>query len=358
MRSQRTRGLATGSKRNVLDANGNTTTYWITGAVFYDKYDRPIQTQSNNHLHTGFTTATLDKATVIYDFVKPIKTKSSHYQNATTAVHLEDWNDFDHAGRVLKTYRKINGGTSQLLVQYEYNALGQVVDKKLHDTGGSTFLQSIDYRYNIRGWLISINNSQLNVNAANNDETNDYFGMELIYNTTESGLSNNLRYNGNISAVKWKGLGAVAALADQRSYKFEYDKSDRLKSATFQAHKGTAWTKEVGTLNEAQTYDVNGNIKTLERKRNLRSNTGITITATPETFDNLTYTFANNLDKLTKVEDAASVSAGFLNGVNTTTEYTYNTDGSLTADNNKGISSITYNLLGKPQVINFFPVKR
>lgn len=116
--------------------------------------------QSNNHLHTGFTAATLDKATVVYDFAKVIKTKTSHYQNATTAVHLEDWNDVDHAGRVLKTYRKINGGATQVVAQYTYNVLGQLIDKKLHDTGG-TFLQSVDYRYNIRGWLKSINNAQL-----------------------------------------------------------------------------------------------------------------------------------------------------------------------------------------------------
>lgn len=356
-RSTATRGLPTGSKRVVLDAAGNPTSYWITSAVFYDTFDRPIQTQTNNHLHTGFTAATLDKSTVIYDFAKALKTKTSHYQNATTAVHLEDWNDFDHAGRVLKTYRKINGGATQQIAQYEYNALGQVVDKKLHNTGGSTFLQSIDFRYNIRGWLASINNAQLDVNAANNDETGDYFGLELIYNAAESGLSNTQYYNGNISAIKWKGQGTTG-LTDQRSYKYTYDKSDRLKSATFQAHNGVSWTKEAGTLNEAMTYDVNGNIKTLTRSRNLRGNSGITITSAPETTDNLTYTYATDLDKLTKVEDAASVSAGFLNGVNTTTEYTYATDGSLTADNNKGISSIVYNLLGKPQVVNFTSGKK
>jgi hypothetical protein len=35
------------------------------------------------------------------------------------------------------------------------------------------------------------------------------------------------------------------------------------------------------------------------------------------------------------------------------TEYTYNTDGALTADQNKGISSVTYNVLGKASIINF-----
>lgn len=353
-----TRGMPTGSKKNVLDAIGSTTSYWITAAIFYDKFDRPIQVQTNNHLHTGFIPATLDKYTVIYDFVKATKSKTTHYQNASTVVNLIDRNEFDNSGRVIKTYRKINSDAEQLLVQYEYNALGQVVDKKLHNTGGSSFLQSVDYRYNIRGWLISINNSQLNVNATNNDETGDFFGMELIYNVAESGLSNTQYYNGNISAIKWKGQGTTGAI-DQRSYKYGYDKSDRLKTATFQAYNGTSWTKEAGTLNESITYDHNGNILTLSRQRDLRGNSGTTVTSTPETIDNLTYTYETTCksNRLVKVEDAASVIAGFIN-VNQTTEYTYDQAGSTVSDVNKGITGITYNLLGKPQVINFSSGKK
>ncbi|MCE2893589.1 MAG: DUF6443 domain-containing protein, partial [Flammeovirgaceae bacterium] len=128
-RSFSTRGKVTGSKRVLLNASGAVTTNWITNVVFYDKYDRPIQTQTNNHLHTSWTAATLDKNTVVYDFVKSLKSKTTHFQNATTSVVLDDRNEYDPTGRVLRTYRKINGGAEQLLVQYEYNALGQVVDK-------------------------------------------------------------------------------------------------------------------------------------------------------------------------------------------------------------------------------------
>lgn len=357
-RSTATRGLPTGSKRVVLDAAGAVTTYWIKSAVFYDKYDRPLQTQTNNHLNTAFTPATLDKATVIYDFVKALRTKSTHYQDASTSVRLEDWNDYDHAGRVLKTYRKINGGSTQLIAQYEYNALGQVIDKKLHETspGAGTFLQSIDYRYTIRGWLESINNAQL-APGANNDETNDYFGLELRYESVESGINNLAQYNGNISALKWKVTG-TSGTADQRSYKYVYDKSDRLKAATFQAHDGTGWAREVNTLNETLTYDHNGNIKTLIRSQNLRSNTGITVTSAPQNIDNLTYSYGSNLDKLTKVDDAALTTLGFVEGTPQATEYTYNTDGSMLTDVNKGINGITYNMLGKPQVVNFTSGKK
>ena len=361
-RSFKTRGRVTGSKRVLLSASGAVTTSWITNAIFYDKYDRPIQTQSNNHLHTAWTAATLDKNTVVYDFVKTLKSRTTHYQNATTSVTLDDRNDYDPTGRVLRSYRSINGAAEQLLVQYEYNALGQLVDKKLHEKGAAsqTFLQSVDMRYNIRGWLKSINNSQLiNDASVSNDETDDYFGLELVYNTSEAGLGNNQYYNGNISAAKWKAIGS-AGPTDQRSYSYLYDKSDRLKSASFQANNGVGWLKEVGTLNEAVTYDHNGNIKTLLRNRNARGFSGLSVTSAPEAIDNLTYEYASDRDRLTKMEDAATATGGFTNGVNTATEYLYNTDGSLTKDDNKGIQSITYNMLGKPQVVTFSgtPTKR
>ena len=58
------------------------------------------------------------------------------------------------------------------MIQNEYNELGELVDKKLHSANGNDFEQSLDYSYNIRGWLNSIND------AALSDGENDYFGME------------------------------------------------------------------------------------------------------------------------------------------------------------------------------------
>jgi RHS repeat-associated protein len=353
--STQIRGMATGSKQVTINEAGTVTANWLVSAVFYDDYGRPIQTQSNNHLY--LTVA--DKSTVIYDFAgKALKTKTTHCQGAGSCVNLVDRPEYDHAGRVLNLFRKINNDAEVHVVQYEYNALGQLVDKKLHNTGGENFLQSVDFRYTIRGWLKSINNGQLTVDN-NNDDTNDYFGMELIYNQSESGLSNTQYYNGNISAIKWKGIGGGSGAEDQRSYKYVYDKSDRLKTATFQAHSGSAWSKEVNTLNENLTYDHNGNIKTLVRNQDNRGFAVVnglpTVTSTAQAIDNLTYTYASNYNRLTKVEDASGQDKGFNNGANVTTEYTYNNSGSLTSDLNKGIGTngITYNMLGKPRVVNF-----
>jgi YD repeat-containing protein len=136
----------------------------------------------------------------------------------------------------------------------------------------------------------------------------------------------------------------ASGAADQRSYKYNYDNSGRLLSGTFQAHSGSGWTKESNTLNETMTYNGNGNIQTLVRKQNQRGLSGTTVTSTASSVDDLTYTYSTtNQNRLLKVADASANTAGFADGVNITSEYKYDTLGSITIDRNKGISNVTYN---------------
>jgi RHS repeat-associated protein len=341
-------GFITGNKRLVLGTNT-----WLYTYTFYDRFNRPIQIRGNNYLSSAIDNLT----TVVYDFEgKRIQTKTYHNAGGTNQTTVVNKFTYDHAGRLLKVYQNNNSAPSdQLLAQYSYNELGQMVDKKLHDAGGNNFLQSVDYRYNIHGWLQSINNAQLtNDSGATNDDTNDYFGMELLYNTTDAGLVNNKYFNGNISAIKWKATGPSGA-TDQRSYKLVYDKNDKLLTSTFQANNGTSWGKETNTLNENISYDANGNILTMKRNQDLRGLTGITVTSTPQAIDDLTYTYAMG-NQLSKVEDAVSIGIGkedFKNGSSQSTEYTYDSNGNTLTEANKGISSIVYNVLGKAQQINF-----
>ena len=98
-------------------------------------------------------------------------------------------------------------------------------------------------------------------------------------------------------------------------------------------------THGTGAYTEKVTgYDKNGNITGLQRYNS-------------SLVDNLTYTYNGN--QLTKVEDATGNSNGFANGASTSNEYTYDANGNLTKDSNKGIASITYNSLNLPQVVTF-----
>jgi RHS repeat-associated protein len=341
-------GKLTGSKTLILG-----TATWLKKFVYYDVQGRVIQVRSNNHLN-----ATPDNLTsTSYDFEKVLQTKTYHNSGTPGVTEVLNTYEYYNQGSVKRVKQKNNSAAEQLVVQYEYNPLGQVVDKKLHGTGtpgSETFLQSVDYRYTLNGQLASINNATLDASTTANDETTDYFGMELLYNTTESNLSTSQRYNGMVSAIKWKGPGPTGSNG-QRSYAFGYDKSGKLENAAYAVKNGSDWNHETGAQDEVMSYDRNGNIKTLTRKQRKHQLTGITGSYTNEQIDNLTYTYTGtNVNRLDVVNDAATTPApGFTNGNTSGSDYGYDNSGNVTSDLNKGITSIVYNFLGKPTQVNF-----
>ncbi|HZH72547.1 MAG TPA: hypothetical protein VFD91_08655 [Mariniphaga sp.] len=116
-----------------------------------------------------------------------------------------------------------------------YNEIGQLVDKKLHKTTSNNYLQSVDYTYNIRGWLTSINNPDNLANDGTGDTYADLFAERLLYddNSTVSNLTLQKQYNGNIAgaiiARRTDGTGTTTKSA----YGFTYDGLNRLNGAPF-----------------------------------------------------------------------------------------------------------------------------
>ena len=279
---------------------------------------------------------------------------------AQTSQHIERTFTYDHAGRLLTTHHSIDGATPILLAKNEYNELGQLVDKKLHSTqaNGSDARQSIDYRYNIRGWLTSINSADLssantNINDDSDITKSDLFGMELAYEKPVATLTdeNDLQFNGNISAITYSNnlsLGTVKS----NGYKFDYDPMNRLQSSHFRQRKNNNWSMTEylnGTTpanKEAYSetgfaYDLNGNILQLNRSG------AATVSST--VMDQLGYTYEGN--QLLRVDDGGDKTKGFIDGNVTGDDYTYDANGNMTVDKNKGITAITYNHLNLPDKV-------
>jgi len=233
---------------------------------------------------------------------------------------------YDHGGRLLNTYHKLNSEDEVLLSQNEYNEIGQLVDKKLHSVNNGPFKQSTDMRYNIRGWLTSINNSQLAVNSTN-DDTNDLYGMELGYEAS-IGTGNTGLYNGNISAMKWSRNMALGDVKDV-AYNYTYDPMNRLLSASYKKDTIGGWTNTNNSFNESgYAYDLNGNIMSLVR----RDAAGVQM-------DNLTYDYgtgATQSNRLMKVTDSGNDEAGFKDINNSAEDYVYDANGNMVWDRNKG----------------------
>ncbi len=195
----------------------------------------------------------------------------------------------------------------------------KIKDFKIVDN--SKGLQKTDYKYNIRGWLTSINEDAI--------DDNDLFNFNLRYNTG-SDASKRL-YNGNIAQTSWQTQNMDAST---RAYTYTYDALNRLTAAT-----GTKDDRyNVGGI----TYDKNGNMLQLQR----RGHTNAAATAFG-VMDNLIYSYDSG-NKLTKVLDNGNDTYGFKDGANTATEYTYDANGNMKTDANKGITGITYNHLNLP----------
>jgi RHS repeat-associated protein len=251
---------------------------------------------------------------------------------------------YDHAGRLKETWHQVDSGPAVLLSKNEYNELGQLIDKKLHSTvaAATDAKQSVDYRYNIRGWLTSMNNSQLSNDGTTNDDTGDYFGMNLGYNA-DIGISNAAMFNGNISGIKWSnnlGTGTIK----EKAYTYSYDAMNRIAGSTFKENT-TAWAAlgNSGFAESGFSYDLNGNILSLTRNDKRSSGT----------MDILQYNYGTSADqsnKLLYVMDNGDDHAGFRDGnPGTSADYNYDANGNMVIDNNKGLDLITYNYLNLPE---------
>jgi hypothetical protein len=111
----------------------------------------------------------------------------------------------------------------------EYNELAQLVDKRLHSVdGGRIWLQSLDYRYHIRGWLTDINNRNLTSNPVPNgqgldqnydgptttdsrQDMPDLIGPELRYEAPLDGLNTAGEWGGNITSQAWRSRNPLTA---------------------------------------------------------------------------------------------------------------------------------------------------
>jgi hypothetical protein len=330
-----TKGLATGSWTRVP-----TTTAEVkaeTSYVLYDAKFRPIRNYTTNYL--GGFTCTDSKLDAFSGQLQ--YTVQKHKRTSGDAeLTVKEAFTYSAQNRLLTHTHQINGGAEQLLADNTYDELGKLTSKKVGNTSALP-LQKVDYSYNIRGWLTKINDIS---NLQQGTDPADLFSFKLNYNTVDgsTGAADKL-YNGNIAETFWSTATDGGYV---RNYGYKYDSLNRLKDATYQKSNSVTHNYD-----ENLTYDKNGNIVTLLRYTH---NSDGQIGAMK--MDELTYDYKSpTSNQLMKVTESLSgnVSQGFIDGNTTGDDYVYDANGNMTVDNNKQITSITYNHLNLPTQITF-----
>ncbi len=313
--SNRTKSLITGTKVKTLD-----TSYWTTTVSYFDKTGRSIYAASSNEYLN-----TTDIVETKLDFVGKVeKTKTTHKKGSNLAIVTEDMFEYDHIGRLTSQTQKIDNQDTEQIVANTYDELGQLKSKNVGGLAPSTEatrsagLQTVDYRYNIRGWLKGVNDV--------NTTGNDLFSFKIDYNTGATPL-----YNGNISETQWK----TANDNTKRWYKYTYDALNRIVTGI----------SNDGNYNLSNVvYDKMGNIESLSRN-------GWQNGSSYGNMDILNYEYDNG-NKLRKVTDTGNKVYGFKDGTNTNNDFEYDDNGNMIIDRNKGISSISYNHLNLPETVS------
>jgi len=339
------KGLPTMSLKLTIGP-GITTPEWLMTVMFYDKYGHVIQSRTNNQLYYAAGTLT-DSKTTVPDFTgKPLVTKAAVQSASGTTNSVTTTFNYDNMNIRLASLDQVyNSQASKRIASYVYNEAGQLILKKLDSLSG-TYLQNVDYRYNIRGQLTYINNSTLLPDSGKtNIDSNDLFGMEIMYDKPDTHIGAvTPSYTGMISAVKWMTVnGTVGTKTNERSYVYNYDKVGRDTSSWYaERPAGTTYpfnTNLHGFDEFGITYDEGGNILTLKRN-------SATIGATSHTLvDNLAYTYDSNLlNRLDNVNDLTNNVSypGFRNLTGSTSNYAYDNDGNLITDPYKGLT-LKYN---------------
>ncbi|SIO09192.1 DUF6443 domain-containing protein [Chitinophaga niabensis] len=352
--SKRTKGLITGTKVKVLGTN-----QWLISSTYYDEKARVIQVISDN------TSQGKDVKSILYNFEGQTLSVYQQHHNLNNTIEpitgVLTSMEYDNAGRItdVKKGLMLNGAlVSKKIAKQEYDALGQLKKKILSPDLGPDGIESLTYDYNILGWTLGMNRKYLK------DEETNYFGYDLGYDNTVTGISGAVyaspNYNGNISGMIWRGSNDNV----KRKYDFSYDKNDRLLKADFDKYESSwnhtveDYSMRVGDgIDPVTGYDGNGNLLGM-LQMGLKGTTSSAI-------DNFHYAYEANSNKLRFLRDAANDisstlgdfkepaanNASNLNNPDTDFDYSYSENGNLELDKNKGIEQITYNHLNLPESI-------
>lgn len=300
-------GCPTGMFSSITDGDRQTDEV-LWSSTEYDWRGRTVRLQAASSC--GKT----ETQTITYNFTgNPVSRHIEHrYDGGSLSEDISY--SYDSWGRPLEETHSLSGRSGVKLFSNTYDALGRL---SRTDRGSSDKL-SETRNYDVRSCLTSLSSKLYS--------ENQYYGNPRTAASTPM-------YGGAVSSVEWKAAGDGSF----RAYDFRYDKAGRLTQALY-SNVGNTLAQD--NFSTSYSYDQHGNLLTLQR--------WCTDDRRPEFLDRLTMEYGGN--RLIKVSDSPTSKydsvAGFQDGADLPVEYTYDSNGNLRSDANRGVNNISYSISG------------
>ncbi|MCI5057515.1 MAG: hypothetical protein MRY83_15475, partial [Flavobacteriales bacterium] len=160
------RGQITGSRVAMFGEDGFSVDRFLLSRNYADKYgrvilsieDNTVNGQDKTYFENAFTGEVLKQRRVHRAVIAPIGGGLA----AAQAYLIQDRFEYDHAKRLIASYRQINHEDEFRVSELKYNEREELIRKSIGGKSTKPALQDIDYKYNIRGWMTDINDINSN----------------------------------------------------------------------------------------------------------------------------------------------------------------------------------------------------
>lgn len=321
-----TTGRLTGSRVWTLGDSAQS----LLTATYYDLIGNIIQTRSDNML------GGMDVVTTAYSYTgKPLSIRHEHSTDSTHHVDISTMT-YDAMERLLTT-TVTHDGAQVDVISNTYDELGRLESQTCLNNQ-----QTTSYSYNIRNWITGIDAGEL------------IMKQSLHYADAVDGSTP--CYNGNISAMDWN-LEINNFDMKLNRYCYNYDGMNRLTGAAYTMYYpiiGMGFNNQEN-FSTSYSYDLNSNITALRRYgRSGQYGVGSSRYYDYGLIDDIAITReGNQLKKVTDQCDELTYAGAmdFKDGASEQVEYTWDANGNMTSDLNKGVTEIKYNILNLPEKI-------
>ena len=298
----------------------------LLSVSYYDMQGNEVERHSRNH------SGGMEHEKMTYSFTsQPLTIERIHTSiDGDTLVSRHIEYSYDNADRLTSISHQVNDRPKVTISQVSYDAIGR---RLTESTGALT----TTYSHDVHGWLTKM-------------ETGS-FVQELLYTSGATPC-----YNGNISSMLWRGANGIS-----RRYDYSYDGMSRLIGADYSESGRTAipglTIQGTPDYSTSYSYDLNGNPTRIYRKGiSHKYASGSNRQWQYDEIDNLYIEYRGNQVNFT--DDSCpwgyyEVAPGYIEESYDDNEYTWDANGNMTKDLNRGISSIQYNRQNQPTRIAY-----